>query len=364
MSRSGLSLPVLLALTAGCSGDPGAPLAEAPSGPPQSSEVVFQAVDAGTGGVLTDAQLTVRYLVRTPITLDAVASEAVPSAEPYRISHEIRADSLVVEVRLEAPSYHRLDTVLAVARGASVGPLTVRMARRLERTATARPAGGGSRPATAASMPATGGGGRPAAPPPDPDAGIDRSALQAGDQAFRSGNWLDAAAAYERMSAPRGTGSYARAYQQGMVNRGVSHINLGEMGSALDALEVAIAVDLPNPRAYRYLGHVQCAVGRVEDGLDSLDEVEDAADGVSPGQRGEALAMGKFEEAVCRKIEFDRTEGTLNRVRTSTRAIKEFEDFLEQAGALGSPPAEVRDAVVEANAAIDEIRARMRRGGK
>ena len=347
MSRSGLSLPVLLALTAGCSGDPGAPLAEAPSGPPQSSEVVFQAVDAGTGGALTDAQLTVRYLVRAPITLDAVASEAVPSTEPYRISHEVRADSLVVEVRLEAPSYHRLDTVLAVARGASVGPLTVRMARRLERTATARPAGGGS---------------RPAAPPPDPDAAIDRSALQTGDQAFRSGNWFDAAVAYTGMAAPTGTGSYARAYQQGMVNRGVSHINLGEMGSAMDALEVATAVDLPNPQAYRYLGHVQCAVGRVDDGLDSLDEVEDAADGVSAGQRGVAVAMGKFEEAVCRKIEFDRTEGTLNRVRTSTRAIKEFEDFLEQAGALGSPPAEVRDAVVEANAAVDEIRARMRRG--
>ena len=319
-------------------------------------------MDAGTGGVLTDAQLTVRYLVRAPITLDAVAAEAVPSAEPYTISQEVRADSLVVEVRLEAPSYHRLDTVLAVARGASVGPLTVRMARILERTATARPAGGGSRPAAAASTPATGGGGQPAAPPSDPDAGIDRSALQAGDQAFRSGSWFDAAAAYARMPAPTGTGAYAGAYQQGMVNRGVSHLNLGEMGSAMEALEVATAVGLPSPQAYRYLGHVQCAVGRVDDGLDSLDEVEDAADGVPAGQRGAAVAMGKFEEAACRKIEFDRTEGTLNRVRTSGRAIKEYEDFLEQAGALGSPPAEVRDAVVEANSAIDEIRARMRRG--
>ena len=322
--------------------------------------MVFQAVDAGTGGALTDAQVTVRYLVRSPITEDAVAAEAVSSAEPYRIVHEISADSLVLEVRLEAPSYHRLDTALAVARGASAGPLTVRMSRRLDRAAQAptRPT-----PRPAASTPVSGGG-QPAAEAADPDAGLDRSALQAGDQAFRGGSWFEAATAYERMPAPSGTGAYARAYQQGMVNRGISHINLAEMGSALDALEAALAVGIPNHRALRYMGHVQCAVGRIDEGLDALDELEDMGSGIPGSERAVALAMSKFEEATCRKIEFERTEGTLNRVRTSGRAIEEYEAFLERAGAIGSPPAEVSDAVTEANAAVEEIRARMRRGGE
>lgn len=361
MSARALSLPVFLLFAAACSGDPRGPLPEAPTGPGQSSEVVFQAVDAGTGGALTDERVTVRYLVRTPITLDAVAAEAVSSAEPYRIAHEVATDSLVLEVRLEAPSYHRLDTTLAVARGASAGPLTVRMSRRLDRAAqapTTRPAAGGARPTTP-----TPAAGQPA-PPPDPDAGLDRSALQAGDQAFGAGNWFEAAAAYERMPAPTGTGAYARAYQQGMVNRGISHINLAEMGAAMDALELATDVDIPNHQAFRYTGHVMCAVGRVDDGLDALDELEDMASDIPASERGVGLAMGKFEEATCRKIEFERTEGTLNRVRTSARAIEEFEAFLEQAGALGSPPAEVTESVTAAQAAIDEIRARMRRGGE
>jgi len=302
----------------------------------------------------------VRYLVRSPITEDAVAAEAVPSAEPYRIVHEISADSLVLEVRLEASSYHRLDTTLAVARGASAGPLTVRMSRRLDRAAQAptRPA-----PRPAATTPASGSG-QPAAAAADPDAGLDRSALQAGDEAFRAGSWFEAATAYERMPAPSGTGAYARAYQQGMVNRGISHINLAEMGSAIDALETAAAVGLRNHQAFRYLGHVQCAVGRIDEGLDALDELEDMGSDIPGSERAVALAMGKFEEATCRKIEFERTEGTLNRVRTSGRAIEEYEAFLEQAGAMASPPAEVSDAVTEANAAIEEIRARMRRGGE
>jgi len=318
-------------------------------------------VDAGTGGTLTDAQLTVRYLVRAPVTLDAVAAEDVSSAEPYRISHDVAADSLILEVRLEAPSYHRLDTVLAVARGASAGPLTVRMARRLERAATSRPASGGGRPA--ASTPA-GGGAQPAAPAADPDAGLDRSALQAGDRAFRSGSWFDAAAAYEGMPAPTGTGAYAGAYQQGMVNRGISHVNLGEMGAALDALETAAAVGLPNTDAYRYLGHVQCAVGRVDDGLDALDELEDVADDIPAAQRPAALAFGKYEEGLCRKRTFDRTEGTLNLMGASTRTIGAFEDFIEMASTISPSTSELTAAVEEATRIIEEVQTKMRRGGQ
>ena len=125
--------------------------------------MVLQAVDAGTGGGLSNDRLQVRYLVRAPITLDSSAVEEIPATEPYRIEHEIAEDSLVVEVRLEAPSYHRVDTVLAVARGSSAGPFTIRMTRQLGRQATtgstpSRPSGGDPRlPAP----PPTGSIGRP-----------------------------------------------------------------------------------------------------------------------------------------------------------------------------------------------------------
>ena len=121
-------------LLAGCAGEEGLPLEDEPTGAPESSEILLQAVDAGTGGALADAQLTVRHLVRFPVTLDESAVESVPVGEPYSISHPISWDSLVVEVRLEAASYHRLDTVLAVARGGTTGATTLRMTRRLTRS--------------------------------------------------------------------------------------------------------------------------------------------------------------------------------------------------------------------------------------
>ena len=121
-----------IVLLGGCSGE-AEPAGDPPARDPEQSEVIVQAVDAGTGGALTDEQLTVRYLVRAPITLDASAVEQISASEPYRIAHAVSEDNLVVELRLEAESYHRLDTVLTVPRGASAGPYTVRMTRRLER---------------------------------------------------------------------------------------------------------------------------------------------------------------------------------------------------------------------------------------
>lgn len=359
-SRRVLLTAIAVAL-AGCSGDPEGPLPGVPAGPPQSSEILLQAVDAGTGGALTDGQLRVRYLVREPITVDATGDEVVASAEPYHIAHDVTTDELVVEVRLEAPSYFRLDTVLSVARGATAGPLTVRLARRLERSAaTGRPVGG-TRPAAGGGTPA-GGAPRPAAPS-DPDAGVDRSALEAGNQAFGRGEWLAAVQAYRDMAAPSGTGAYAGAYQQGLVNQGVSHMNLGEMGAAMDALEAATDVALPSHQAWRFLAHVQCEVGRVDEGLDSLDELEDLEGEIPATERREALAFGKFEEGLCRKRTFDRTEGTLNLVNAGRSVVSAFEDFLEQADGVSSPSAELTAAVGEANSLLEEIRARMRRGG-
>ena len=139
MVRHVLKSATVLMVLGGCSADPGPAPDSAPTGPAERSEVVFQAVDAGTGGALNDAELTVRYLVRYPVTLDAADVVRVASAEPHRIAHEVSADSMVVELRLEAGSYHRLDTVLSVAKGATTNPLTVRMARRLERTASTAP---------------------------------------------------------------------------------------------------------------------------------------------------------------------------------------------------------------------------------
>lgn len=346
-----------LALLIGCSGDPEGPLPTTADGTLVATAIAFQAVDAGTGGPLTDADLTVRYLVREPVTLVAYGTERVPSAEPYRIEERVGSEALVVEVRLEAPSYFRLDTVLSAARGQSAGPLTVRMARRLERAA----AGAGS--GTPARRPAAGGASRPAAPPPDPDAGVDRSALEEGDRLFRAGNWLDAVDAYRRMTPPTGRGAYARAYQEGLVNQGISHLRVSEMGAAMEVLESALDLGLPNYRAWRFLAHVQCAVGRVEDGLDSLDELEDMAGSIPAGERPEALAFAKYEEGLCRKRTFDRTEGTLNLVGAGRRVVTALEEFVGLAEAVSSPSAELRSAVEEANGIIEEVRARMRRGG-
>src|SRR5687768_14401847 len=106
-----LAGPILLALLGGCAGQPEA--AALPAREPASSELLLAAIDARTGEPLTDPELTVRYLVRTPIVEDGAEVERVSSAEPYRIVHAISTDSLVVELRLEAPSYERLDTVLA-----------------------------------------------------------------------------------------------------------------------------------------------------------------------------------------------------------------------------------------------------------
>ncbi|MFV2007434.1 MAG: hypothetical protein ACC667_08300, partial [Longimicrobiales bacterium] len=169
-------LPMILVVA--CSGEADSP-AQVPLGEPEASEIVLQAVDAGTGAALSDDRMTVRYLVRSPITLDASAAERVPSGETYQIEHAVAEDRLVIELRLEAPSYHRLDTVLSVARGSSAGPFTIRMARRLDRVVGGRPPPSTARPIS-----------RPA--PADPDAGIDRTALRAGDRAFQSGDWAAA----------------------------------------------------------------------------------------------------------------------------------------------------------------------------
>ena len=349
-----------MALLGGCSGEAD-PSTDAQATDPQPSEVVLQAVDAGTGAALTDDQLTVRYLVRTPITLDASAVDQVSASEPYRIAHAVAEDSLVVELRLEARSYHRLDTVLTVARGASAGPFTVRMTRRLDRvagTGGARPAAGGVRadtPPPADAQPSQ---------PTDPDVGIDRTALRAGNEAFQAGDWVAATRGYLNMvEPPRRTGTYARAYQQALVRLGVSHINLGEWAGALNALEEAVSFDSPGFNAYLTLGQAQCAVGRTEDGRRSLDQIDGMASTLPAGERPVVLAFVAYQRAVCSQRDFERAEGALQRVQSGAATIRAYEAFIEQGEALNPQPAQLQQALRNARRRIGEVRDRMRRGG-
>jgi len=346
--------PILLslALLAGCSSE-AEPTRDAPARAAEPSEVVLQAVDAGTGAALTDGQFTVRYLVRAPITLNASAVEQVPASEPYRIAHAVSEDNLVVELRLEAESYHRIDTVLTVARGASAGPYTVRMTRRLDRVASTRPARSGrTNPAPAATTPSQ---------PTDPDAGIDRSALRAGNEAFQARDWGGATSAYLNMvEPPRRTGPYAQAYQQALVRLGVSHINLGEWAGALNALEQAVSFDSPGFNAYLTLGQAQCEVGRSDAGRASLDQIEASS---IPGQeRPVVLALVGYQRAVCDQGDFDRAESAIQRVQTGSLTIQAFESFIEQGEALNPVPGRVQQAISQARRRIADIRDRMRRG--
>ena len=362
-------LPVLAsALVAlGCSEEAAAPGGE-PLPTPQESEIFFQAVDAGTGAAIADDALTVRYLVRTPITLDATATEEVSASEPYHIRHAVARDSLVVEVRLEAPSYHRTDTVLSVARGGTTGPVTIRLARKLGRVAASppRPAqgGSGSRPATADPRPAR--TETEASPDARPADGVDRTALRAGDRAFRRGDWAAARTAYQRMPTPSDrSGPYAEEYAQALVRRGISHVNLGEWGGAMEVLEEAVTFDSVGYAAYLHLGRAQCAVGLTELGRQSLDEIGRLSD-LPREQRAEALALAQYEKGVCAHREFQRAEAVIDRLRTGNPAVKELEAFLERAEALSGSSAQVREAVPDARTRLEAIRERLRglgRGG-
>ena len=345
MRFTGLSILLLSSLLGGCSGEADLPV-DAPLADPESSEVILQAVDAGTGAALADSRMTVRYLVRAPITLDATATEQVVSSEPYRIAHAVAEDQLVLEVRLEAPSYHRLDTVLAVARGSSAGPFTIRMARRLDRAAGARP-----------SRPSQSGPTRPEPRPTDPDAGIDRSALRAGDRAFRNGDWAAATSAYGRLDPPpRRSGTYAGEYAQALVNWGVSHMNLGEWASALGTLEEALGYDASGPPAYLLLTQAQCAVGRTDEGRRTLGELAT----IPGGDRPPVLALIAYQHAMCSQYEFGQAQSAIEVVRTGGRAIQEFNGFIELGEALSPAPTDVDTALTDARRRVEEIRERMR----
>lgn len=365
MLRSGpLSLLPILFLAA-CRGEEGSPLPQAPDQSPEASEVVLQAVDAGTGAALSDDEVTVRHLVRFPITLDEARVDRVSSSEPYRIQHAVAWDSLVVEVRVEASSYHRLDTVLTVARGASVGPVTLRMARRLggDRRAAQAPgaAGGGRQTQTGGATPTRP---SPSTPQPsEPDDGIDRTALRAGDAAFAAEDWATATNAYLSMpEPPRGTGRYAGEYARAKVRQARAHIARGEWGGALDALEEAVVYPDAGYQAFLYLGQAQCTVGRLDEGRATLGRIADMATSIPSSQRAQAQALASYQNALCTHQEFTRAEEPRDLLRTGAATIRELEAFIQVGQPLAASSSEVSAAVDDAWAKIESTRQRMRGG--
>lgn len=310
----------------------------------ETTELVLQAVDAGTGSLLRDEEMTVRYLVRQPIVFDVASVDRVPTGEPYEIRHEVSEPNLVLEVRLEADSYHRMDTVLTVSRGSSAGPLTVRMSPRLDRVAS----GPTARPDP-----------EPVPPPVATGADAGRAAMRAGDRAFNRQAWLEAAEAYQQMPPPSNDMSeYGRDYLQAKVRQGVAHINRSEFGRALEVFEEATAMRQPGPQAYLRLAQTQCAVGRVEEGRGTLALQDRARNRLGAVEQSTVAAMIAYQRGVCSHGEFDRAQTTRERVRTGAQAIQELNAFVEGARRMSPVPPEVVRAVEDAEQRVEDIRRR------
>jgi hypothetical protein len=351
--RVALSVGPLLA--AACYGPPDMPLAE-PLEDPGAATLLVQAVDAGTGAALSDPELTVRYLVRAPIAINAAAVERVPSVEPYEIRQVIAESQLAVEVRLEAPSYHRLDTVLTVPRGSTAGPLTMRMSRRLDLVAGGAPTPVPTpEPEPEPVIPP--GGGRGTLPGAE---GPDRTALLAGNRAFDRSSWLEATEAYARMPLPTSPDSpYGQEYQQALLRRGVAHMNRAEYGAALEVLESAAAYGTPGFQTFLRLAGAQCAVGRVEEGRGTLATLERGLNRRTPNEQLLVGALLNYERGLCSQGEFDRAQTTRERVRTGSAAIQELQAFIDFGERIDPVPAAVGTAIEDARGRIEDIRRRM-----
>jgi len=291
------------------------------------------------------------------VTLDETAVERVSSVQPYEIRQLIQADRLVLEVRLEADSYFRLDTVLSVPRGGSAGPLTMRMSRRLNLVAS------GSEPERPEPEPAPvtrpSGGGRGNLPTSSAT-GPDRAPLLRGNQAFQRGSWLEAAEAYARMPVPDDPDSdYGQLYQQALVRRGIAHMNRAEYGAALEVLEAAAGYGSPGYQTFLQLAAAQCAVGRTEEGRGTLAQLDRSLSRRSQDDQLVLGALVRYARGVCSHNEFDRSQTTRERVRTGSQAITELQDFIDFAERIEPTPQPVQGPLEDARNRIETIRRRM-----
>jgi len=345
-SRRAATFVGILAL-GGCYTPPDAP-PTVRSGALEPTGVVLQAVDAGTGSLLQDQEMTVRYLVRKPIVFDIASVDRVPTTEPYEILHQVGEPELVVEVRLEADSYHRLDTVVAVPRGGSAGPLTMRMSPRLDRVVD---------------QPVVEPEPEPEPPPTDP-ADVGRAAMRAGNRAFNRGSWLEATEIYQRMPRPDDDMSgYGRDYVQAKVRQGVAHINRSEFARALEIFEEVTDMEDPGSQAYLRLAQTQCAVGRTEEGRGTLALLDRAKNQLGAVQQSTVAALIAYQRGVCSHGEFDRAETTRERVRSGAQAMQQLNAFIEGARRMSPVPPEVVRAVEDAERRVEEIRRRAGGGG-
>lgn len=349
-TRSGLLFLTGITLLGGCSGGDGPP-DRGPAHDPAMSEVTLEAVDASTGSSLSDDAFTVRYLARAPITLDATAVEVVPSSEGYRIGHTITEDSLVLEVRLEAPSYERLDTVLAVAWGSAAGPVPIPLMPRPERVASG--GGGETTPSDNRTTPD-----RPGGQTDPPPGEVDRNPLENGDAAFANGDWAGAARAYARMQTPPNRQEeYAFDYELALVRQGIAHINLGEWQQAAGVLQEAVDFDFREYTAFFYLGQVQCVLGQYDDGRQSLNHIPEWLTlSISEVQRPIVLALIDYQLAMCTygQSQQARTQSDLRLLRD--QALGEFQSFVDKAEAISPVPPEIEGALADARQRMAEIR--------
>ena len=310
----------------------------------EETALIFQAVDAGTGGPLSDSEMTVRYLVREPVTFDASNVQRISSREPYEISHAMGEPRLVLEVRLEADSYHSLDTVLTVDRGQSAGPYTVRLSRRLDRVVATR---------TPVEARAAG----PATVVPD------YSAINAGNRAFQQQAWLEASEAFQGMPAPSDEmDEYGRAYLEAKIRQGIAHINRSEYGRALEIFEEVVEIEESGAQSFLRLAQTQCAVGRIEEGRGTLASLGRARNRMTPQEQSNVSAMIAYQRGVCTQSQFEGAQTTRERVRYGAQATRELNEFVEGARAMSPVPPEVYNAVQDAERRVADIQRRIAGG--
>jgi hypothetical protein len=159
------------------------------------------------------------------------------------------------------------------------------------------------------------------------------------------------------------SGDYARAYQDALVHLGVSHMNLGEYGGALEALEEAVEYDFPDGEAYLRLGQAQCAVGRVDEGKGTLSALGRVARRMPVAERPSLLALGKYQVGLCSQHAVDQADGTVALVRAGGQAVRDLQAFIDEAEGLSDPSPAVARALTDARTRIEDIRERVRGGG-
>ena len=142
------------------------------------------------------------------------------------------------------------------------------------------------------------------------------------------------------------------------MRRGISHINLGDLNGALEALREAVAFDFREYTAYFYLGQVQCSLGQFESGRRTLSEINRLDFSISEAQRPIVLVLVDYQRAMCSYHEFRRARDRADVARSGNQAIQEFEDFIRRGEALSPVPQQVQNAVADARSRVQEIRGR------